>query len=924
MFNHRWAMILAVVCYAIAASAGEQTRPMCATSAETNESQDRLARWVDAKRRAHAQHDPQYPAGLFGGPVRFENNMFIMQTDASITPFDRPVDLQNSSLYFTRIDANRFNVERTALVYDNSVALWTSFNSTPTYATRALSFNFPFYGSGYSSVNVTSTKGLYFATPPATNFAQYDALKAVYQRIPVISPLLESTSENWGPYDVYVREVPGVSITFNWRRPFEDVDTNQDLQVTLFSNGDIRLSYKTVGKAAWGAFVVTSGTEPFYASRSVVTSAGDAAGDVNAAVPVAIRPMVDQRTLTLQRVGGSDLLELQLTVDGPINPGLLAGGSEVIYYFQLGATSEERSQNTVYAILHSDGTVESFHPGGQWTTNSPAVSIAGSTIRIQFPEDRLALGSLHTQMDFYTAYTAANYQGDSATATFTLDAPARLVATDFSALTGPAQLHGPIVEAFTLPTLNTQEVWNRLKAAYGFTDAEVDQVAIYQNFFTDIIHYAGAFSTVGNSGDDGVRADFNGSAFPRAPALLHMNTLNYGWNSSPEGRLAVRTHEFGHRWLYFVKIMENGSPASSLNPQGGHPKKGVHTPAAFSAVTSQDSSAMGGGIFTQTGPSTYKTAQDTTYYGFSWHELYLMGLASSGEVPSWFYLNGAGLEESYWPNTNWTYNVTSRTNVSQQQLVDALGPRNPSYATSQKMFREAVVILERPGEPLSPAASSQYSTQLVNNYQNHFSAITGGRGSVAIVTPLVNQPLNLVATATSAASVNVSWTAVAGASSYQVWRSSNNSAFAQVATAFTNSFNDGVSPNTTYLYKVRSVDGGSNLSPFSGTDLATTVIFTDDPLVAASTRIKATHMSEVRSAVNAVRAAAGMPAVSFTNPSVTQTAIRAAHILELRVALDAALNALGAPPIVGASSIFAGGTVVVKARDVQSLRDAIR
>jgi hypothetical protein len=62
--------------------------------------------------------------------------------------------------------------------------------------------------------------------------------------------------------------------------------------------------------------------------------------------------------------------------------------------------------------------------------------------------------------------------------------------------------------------------------------------------------------------------------------------------------------------------------------------------------------------------------------------------------------------------------------------------------------------------------------------------------------------------------------------------------------------------NTTYLYKLRARRGVE--SAFTSVELATMVMFQDATLIGS--RIKAIHVSQLRSAVNAVRtAAAGGP-----------------------------------------------------------------
>lgn len=189
---------------------------------------------------------------------------------------------------------------------------------------------------------------------------------------------------------------------------------------------------------------------------------------------------------------------------------------------------------------------------------------------------------------------------------------------------------------------------------------------------------------------------------------------------------------------------------------------------------------------------------------------------------------------------------------------------------------------------------------------------------------VVTAPTNVVATATSTSNVNVTWTAVDGALSYNVYRSADGVTYVLAGSASTPTFNDaGRSANTAYLYKVRAVNGGESTD--SNIDLATTVIFTDDPLVAGTTAIKAAHVSELRTAIDAVRALAALGAGSYTDPIITagSTAVKAVHVTELRTAIDAARSALALSALSYADPISAG-TTAVKASHLTELRNGVK
>src|SRR5262249_10314437 len=118
--------------------------------------------------------------------------------------------------------------------------------------------------------------------------------------------------------------------------------------------------------------------------------------------------------------------------------------------------------------------------------------------------------------------------------------------------------------------------------------------------------------------------------------------------------------------------------------------------------------------------------------------------------------------------------------------------------------------------------------------------------------PVPPAPAGVVATASSATSVTVAWNVVPGATSYDIYRSSSVNSYVKIGSSNTTGYNDTtVTTNGAYLYRVRAWNGAGQ-SADSNIDLATTVIFTDPTLSAGSTRIKAMHINELRTAVGAV------------------------------------------------------------------------
>ncbi len=112
-------------------------------------------------------------------------------------------------------------------------------------------------------------------------------------------------------------------------------------------------------------------------------------------------------------------------------------------------------------------------------------------------------------------------------------------------------------------------------------------------------------------------------------------------------------------------------------------------------------------------------------------------------------------------------------------------------------------------------------------------------------------------------------------------RSSDGINFAPLSLTSSTTVTDATAAaGTSYLYSVRV--SAPYISETSLPDLATTVMFSDDPLVAGVTPIRAVHVTDLRTAVTAVRALAALAASSFTDPTITAgvTLVKAAHMAE--------------------------------------------
>ena len=175
-------------------------------------------------------------------------------------------------------------------------------------------------------------------------------------------------------------------------------------------------------------------------------------------------------------------------------------------------------------------------------------------------------------------------------------------------------------------------------------------------------------------------------------------------------------------------------------------------------------------------------------------------------------------------------------------------------------------------------------------------------------------PTGVVAAATSATNIQVTWNSVIGAVSYQVFRNDGTSGYVQVGTPAGTTFNNTVTTGKSYLYRVRAVDAGSSASADSAADFATAIAYTNT-LTAGSSVIKAVDLSELRQAVSAMRVLANQGLTTFANPTITPgvTLIHAVDITELRGFLNGARTALGFGNATFGQTITAGSTKVAAA-----------
>ena len=196
--------------------------------------------------------------------------------------------------------------------------------------------------------------------------------------------------------------------------------------------------------------------------------------------------------------------------------------------------------------------------------------------------------------------------------------------------------------------------------------------------------------------------------------------------------------------------------------------------------------------------------------------------------------------------------------------------------------------------------------------------------TLTIATPAGTAPANMTATAINTTQVFLSWTPVGSATSYDVIRTAAGGGPVVIGSTSSTVYGDtqGLVAGSTYIYVVRANGPGFPVNAISLPDIATMVVFTDDPLIVGSTSFKGVHLTELRSAVNAVRAVAGLTAATFTDAAPAGKTAKALYIQELRAALDPARSAIGVPAMIYSNAASAG--TLVRAIDLAEIRNGVK
>src|SRR5439155_10340612 len=210
---------------------------------------------------------------------------------------------------------------------------------------------------------------------------------------------------------------------------------------------------------------------------------------------------------------------------------------------------------------------------------------------------------------------------------------------------------------------------------------------------------------------------------------------------------------------------------------------------------------------------------------------------------------------------------------------------------------------------------------------NATSAARSDTLTIAGINVAVNQNANgvpaiiLDAAAIDGLHVDLAWTAVNGAT-YTVQRSQNGAAFATITSSSGLAYTDTtVTAGAGYVYQIAAIQNTTTIG-YSNVDLAVPFDYADPSLNGVF--IQALHFNQLRTVLNAARAVALWPAYPFTDTLSNGVLVKRIHLVEPRMVLDGVRAAFGLPPISYIDPSITAGVTVIKASQLQQIRDGVK
>lgn len=378
--------------------------------------------------------------------------------------------------------------------------------------------------------------------------------------------------------------------------------------------------------------------------------------------------------------------------------------------------------------------------------------------------------------------------------------------------------------------------------------------------------------------------------------------------------------------IYFVRV---GNGSCTVDSERSTVNILACTPpnAPITAPATLVASAIGSASVPQTAQATYtwSIGNGTLLTGEGTHEItFRVGCSGTTSLAVTVSKDGCSTPETDTVAINpptATMSITGQSVITQGQSatlradLTGVGPWTVTWSHAPGDPQTVQPPATHATRSVSPNVTTSYSLTAVDSAQCTLSVV----GAPVTVTVKPPPPTSVLATAVSTSQVNVSWSFSGIADRFDIYRSG---VLVGSTTPPIQSFSDlGVPASSAFVYTVRAVRSNTSSNPSNG-DLATTLVFTD-VLIAGQTIIKAVHVTQLQTAINAVRAAAGLAPQSF--PSITPgvTVVGAIYFESLRTALAPARAALGLSGTTYSRAPLVPGMIIL-ASDLNETREAVR
>src|SRR5690348_3874165 len=720
-----------------------------------------LAAFVARPTTLAAQRQPGHPIGK----VSVIGNLIHLELDSGAIAPARLFDLDHRTLRFTP-DHSGYRIENSALQWDNDFGPQISSN-----AVALTHFTFPFSGKQWDSLNVATgaitfgtverngTRGIVGGPPVGNNtgaglspragflMERYPTLETAgrtfINMIPGIAAFVKPNLRG----ERYVKELPDrIVVTWTLTEPYGTIQsftwtpTVNRIQAVLHKDGVIELSYNDVSArdAVVGVFpLVTAGVK-----RTLAT--------IPDAEYAAAAPNVDVTRVKLSEIDGL-FLEATIETRGAVLPEGDPGIDGVTYRiaFDTKKPSNDLATSPVVWTIRGVagrrfGNGRGFPPRyiASGDGVEPTVTVSGNTISVRGILPMELAGATRVFVSADVASGTPSSVVDQVTPQSVSLKDIHSPELDLSSTTKKAGPFSVAYEGFHWPSIpRSQDVACSVITALG---DHFDFIATYSDFRVD--NPEGGTPSNGPRGGNvtGIGTRTNGLENYCSKGELQWMYVEPVSTSavqiderSPDGRMTNYDyamsqigHELGHRWAADASAIVNGDTIQ-LGPV--HWATGVHLPAAFPYNRSYEADAMGGSTWKDNGDGTY-TQLDRDYYspakGYSWLGLYLMGFAKPEEVPPFFILRNLHRTGRTDADGHPIY-TGDKTVITIQDVIAAMGPREPDFAHSQKKFNTAFVVMTLPGQQPTEKLISA-ANNIAEHWIAYWSKTTGGRSEMTV------------------------------------------------------------------------------------------------------------------------------------------------------------------------------------------------